>query len=281
MRADRFTRSNRGKKLKWISRFCWLAPALLPLFTIDTLAEPVPNLYRAETIITGTEEPERSRGLREAFRELLVKVTGNAGHRDNPALLPLLERAGEFVQEIELEDRMRGIPVHDEQGTRERPHYLRVLFKEDAVNRALAELGIKVWPADRPTVAVWFVVRTPGEHYVLQPQGAQGYGQREVFLETSQRIGLPIVLAPNPPGAEILSPQDVIAPSAALLKEATSRGEALLLGSIDLTHEGYWDAQWLLAWRGEETRWSLDDVTFDTAIRSGLQKTAGILSAAQ
>jgi hypothetical protein len=252
-----------------------------PGFTSGAAAEVVRDLYRAETVITGTEEPERSRGLREAFADLVVKLTGNASLKNDVRLVSLLQRAGDFVQEIEFEDRMRGIPVHDEQGTRERPHYLRVRFRPETVERALADHGIKVWPADRPLVAVWFKVDTASDEYLLEPDGAKGYGQREVFHETARRLGLPIALAPQRPERLPLTPADLAESDISRVREATTRGGALLVGSIVLTATGSWDAWWLLEWEGTRTRWDLGAVTFDTAIKDGLQRTARILAQTQ
>ena len=44
-----------------------MAASLAPL---SVLAQPAPDLYRAETIVTGTEEPERTRGLRIALTDV-------------------------------------------------------------------------------------------------------------------------------------------------------------------------------------------------------------------
>jgi hypothetical protein len=258
---------------------CIPALMLLCLWTANIPAEPVEDLYRAETIVTGVEEPERSRGLRETFAEVVVKLTGDPRVAKDPVLTPLLQRVGDLVERIEYEDRMKGIPVHDEQGTRERPHYLRVRFRSDAVERALAELGIARWPADRPVIAVWFAVRTPAGSYVLQPQGSAGYGQRVVFEETARRRGIPIVLAPQKPDRPAITPDDVTAFAASRIMQATARGDALLVATLDLADSGYWNVRWLLDWNGKVARWGLDGVMFDTAIKDGLQQTALILSA--
>jgi len=261
--------------MRWL-RDLSAAVLLTTTLAVEAAAEQVPDLFRAETIITGTEEPERSRGLREAFGELLVKLTGNAGIRQDPALAPLLDRAGEFVESIELEDRMRGIPVHDEQGTRERPHYLRVRFQAEAVERALAERGIELWGADRPLVAVWLAVRTPGEDYVLQAQGPKGYGQRLAFEETARRIGLPIAIAPLAAGETEPSPSESANFEAASLTGADSG--VTLFGTLDLRSGGYWDAEWLLHGSGADERWTLQRTSFDTAIKEALARCALRLS---
>ena len=78
-------------------------------------------LYRARAFVTGQGEVERARGFALALDEVLVKVSGDPSLRDEPGLTPLEIDAARLVARFDYHDRMSGIPVHDEQGTRERP----------------------------------------------------------------------------------------------------------------------------------------------------------------
>lgn len=234
------------------------------------------DLYRAQAIVTGTVEPERTRGFKAALQDVVVKLTGDARLEGSGKLLPLLERPHGLVERFEYEDRMKGIPVHDEQGTRERPHYLRVRFKKAAVDAALVKLGLKKWPSDRPVLAIWLGVRTALAPYVLEDDGPNGYGQRAVLIETSMRRGLPIVLPSK--GQNAVSFGDIVSNAAAKLKRASRRADAFLVGVLSITEAGYWNINWQLFHRNESRAWSLRDVTFDTALKNGLQTGALIFS---
>ncbi len=239
----------------------------------------VEDLYRAQTIVTGTEEPERSRGLRNCLVEVVAKLTGDAALARGERIQPLLTQVHRYVQTFEYEDRMKGIPLHDEQGTRQRPHYLRVRFKAQPLKAALHERGIALWPARRPLVAVWLGVRTAVGDYVVYAQGSDGYGQREVLLESAGRQGVPVWLPQRSAATQAVGFAAVAADDARSLAALSPEADALLLGTLDIDAQGYWESRWTLH-RDQRSpqRWGQRGVTFDTAIRDGVQRSALLLS---
>lgn len=253
-----------------------VALAVLPLATAS--AAEVAHLYRAEAIVTGTVEPERTRGMRAGLIDVIVKLTGDARLAENAAVKSMVSRPHDFVERFEYRDRMKGIPLHDEQGTRERPYDLLLRFKPAKIDSALRTLGLSKWDADRPTLAVWFAVRTASEQYVLRRSGDAGYGQRAVFVETARRRGIPILLPRQTPPAAAIRFGDVAARNMPKLRAASPGADALLLGTLVLVPSGYWDIDWQMRWRGHTRRWKMQDVTFDTAIKDGLQRSALIFS---
>lgn len=250
-------------------RIALLAAAFL--LGLTGLATAASDLYEAETIVTGTEEPERTRGFRQGLRDVVVKLTGDADAADDPRLAPSLDAPHGFVARFEYEDRMKGIPVHDEQGTRERPHYLRMTFDEAAMDAALSDIGLSVW-RDRPEIAIWLAIETADGGYVLHTRGPEGYGQRAALEEIAARRGLPIRL---PPPDAAIDYADVVA-----RPEALPPAELRLIGHLALAPRGYWAIDWRLEADGMAEGWSLDGVTFDDALKSGLARTAARLSAA-
>ena len=247
-------------------------PALLA--TLPSSAHALPDdLFSAQTIVTGTEEPERTRGFREGLRDVVVKLTGRADLASGDLVDALSMEPHAFVERFTYEDRMKGIPVHDEQGTRERPHILRMSFDEDAVREALAQAGLSIWD-DRPTIAVWLAVETADGGYVLRAEGADGYGQRAVLEDTAARRGLPIRL---PDASSPVTYADLVAGSIPPSADAADR-TAQLVGRLDIGAKGYWDMAWHLMAACIDTGWTLDDVTFDTALKSGLETAAARLS---
>jgi hypothetical protein len=245
---------------------------------IPAAAAEVEDLYFAETVVTGTEEPERTRGFQAGLLEVVVKVTGDFRLAKREAVAKLLEDAPRFVQQFEYEDRMKDIPVHDEQGTRERPHFLRIRFKPAEVDRALDQLGLSKWAADRPVIGVWLGVETANDRYVLHANGPEGYGQRAVLVEASQRNGVPVVL-PEGEGPEDSIILDAIAEGDLDRLKSFSKGaEALLVGTLSLGDGGFWDINWKFRWREKSRAWRMEGITFDTALKAGVQNAALILS---
>lgn len=245
-------------------------------------AEMVQGLYRAETIVTGTEMPERLRGFRLTLTEVLVKRSGDPSLFTAPALGPYLDHAADLVQDIEYEDRMKHLPIHDEQGTRDRPHFLRVGYMPEKVDALLVKLGVEAWDPDRPLVAVWLGIKDARQAYVMPADGDDGYSQRSALLQAARQRGVPVALpvmdlADN----EIVDYAAVTGGDAARLTQASARyrADAVLSGSLVYDPRGWWKIDWVLTPpQGGPRRWSLDQVTFDTAFRDGFDHVARILS---
>ncbi len=247
-------------------------------------AVEVDRLYHAETLVTGNEQPERGRGFREGLKEVLIKLTGDAGLSDAKEVRPFLDRAGKFVEAYEYEDRMKGIPVHDEQGTRERPHFLRITFKHEAVDQVLRDLGVAKWCSDRPKLAVWLGVKDAIRSYVLAARGDNGYGQRAVLQSASIKRGVPIALPVMDAKDEAaISHADIAAADLDRLRAASRRygADAVLFGTLSLDGKGYWNMDWSFDWNGAVQRWRLEGVTFDLALRAGLEDAARVFAASQ
>src|SRR5258708_31221082 len=76
---------------------------------------------------------------------------------------------------------MKGTPVHDEQGTRDRPFALTVAFDPPKIDAALRSLGRAPWPEPRPRLAVLLDVRDATAAYVLAEDGERAPGQRQAL----------------------------------------------------------------------------------------------------
>jgi len=237
------------------------------------------GLYGARTIVTGQGEETRRSGFAEGLEQVLVKVSGDpsvaAAARENG----MTDRAGELVADFRYRDRMEGIPVHDEQGTRDRPYDLTMQFRPEAVDAVLAKLGRKPWTGPRPPIAVLVAVDHGERPYVLAADGPRGRDQREALQAAAERFGLPVAL----PDAAIARSLrfDEVAAEAAIAESVAKRmgGEALLAGTLAWNPEALgWTADWQLVTAAGAHRWRISGVSFDAAFRSALGGAAQVLS---
>lgn len=253
--------------------------ATMAVLAVDAAAEQVDdNLYTAQTIVTGTEEPERTRGFRAGLEDVMVKLAGDVRLVENGQLHDLLEAPHSLVARFEYEDRMKDIPVHDEQGTRERPHYLRIVFDRAQIDTAMDSMKRDKWSGKRPLLAVWVGVKTVSETYVLSASGPEGYGQRGVILETAERRAIPILLPQNGGFDVSVSFKAIASGDIEKLRAKSADAEALLSGLLTANATGYWDIAWQLTWQNQTEQWSLENVTFDTALKNGLEMSGLFLS---
>jgi uncharacterized protein len=232
------------------------------------------DLYRAETIVTGQGEPERLRGFRVGTEEAVVKLTGDATLLGSERIAPVIDRSAELVQDFTYEDRMKGIPVHDEQGTRDRPHYLRIRFDKAKFDAAMAEAKLKKWQGGRPLLALWLGIKDARSATLLSADGPEGYGQREVLKDISKKRGVPIVLPPA--GASAVSYHTIAGGDAGALRQEAGKlgADGLLFGTLDFDGDVAWNTRWTVSGKGVEATWSMKGVTFDTALKAAIERSA-------
>ena len=151
-----------------------------------------PALTRCTAIVTGQGEASRATGFARCLGEVLAKVSGDARLAGDPAVAELA--AAPLVAGFSYRDRMEGIPVHDEQGSRDRPYDLTVDFDPVAIDAALKSLGRTPWTAPRPTLAVLIAVAIGGEAFVLAGDGDRGRDMREALAAAAKKSGLPLVV---------------------------------------------------------------------------------------
>jgi hypothetical protein len=253
----------------FLAALIWRGPALA--------AEP-PALYEAQAIVTGQEAAERARGLGLCLADVLIKLSGDPGLAGDPRLADWQQRAAELVASYRYHDRMEGIPIHDEQGTRERPYDLLVRFDAAKTDAALDVLGREPWTGPRPAVALFIGMKLADQAIVLTADGDRDFAPRLALADASQRRGVPILL---PRAAELGGlAYDRLAPGPDLDRRAAAiGGDLALVGHLvwsDATLS--WQADWDFVWQGTAHRWQRPAENFDAGFRQGIEGVAQILS---
>ena len=255
--------------------------AVLLLAPIDYAAAfAVDSLYKAQTIVTGQGEESRGQGFTTCLEQVLVKVSGDPRLMDDPRAAAIASNAAELVKRFHYRDRMAGIPVHDEQGTRDRPHDLIVEFDPAGVDAALRSLGREPW-SPRPSVVFLLNVRNGAVAYTLASDGRQGRDMREALSAASRQFGLPLVLPISDALAELgeaAAWAETKAPELGRRVQAMG-GDVALLGTLVWNDEALgWEADWRLVKGSATYAWTVSGVSFDAAFRSALSGASQILS---
>lgn len=249
---------------------------------LSNAAEIVPNIYVGETITTGTSEEHRPAALAKCFIDVLIKASGDPRLATNGSAAAMAEHAATFVKSLRYRDRLEGRPIHDEQGTRDRPHDLTVEFEPSQIDGALQSLGSRPWTAERPKIAMVVFVRFGEASYILTQSEPRGENQREALQAASDRIGVPVAL---PRLTGIASNNAPIDPTATLtFKEAEELASTLgvdrvVTGSMIFSDEAQgWIAKWRLHEPAGTAQWQVTGVNYDEAFRVALRGAAQILS---
>ena len=222
-------------------------------------------MYRADAIVTGTDMRQRPWGFAQTLREVLVKSSGDPRLKDDPRIAQLAAQADRFVACFDYVDLMAAVPLHDDQGTSDRPHKLTVTFIPDEIDALLAQFGHKPWRGERPVVVPVLLVhgrkRPP---YVLSTEIPAGEEQRGSFATAVGEFGMQVRI---PSDTQLLG----WGASAGRLPSdppPSSAGEAIVAGTLDWSETlPGWIGKWRMRWQGADYTWGISGVNYDAAFR--------------
>jgi hypothetical protein len=223
-------------------------------------------MYRADAIVTGTDMRQRPWGFAQTFREVLVKASGDPRLEDDPRTQKLAAHADRLVACFAYADMMEGIPLHDDQGTYDRPHKLTVYFNPAKINAALAQFGRRPWRGERPVIVPVLSVhgRKPPP-YVLSADIPAGEEQRGSFAVAAGQFGLRVRF---PSDAE-LAAWNVSTDHFPTGWPASGHSEAVIMGTLDWSETlPGWIGKWRMRWRGADLAWGISGVSYDAAFRN-------------
>ncbi len=221
------------------------------------------NLSTAHVRVTGTRLETRADGILAAFRQVLVRVTGNVSLPDDPRVAMLDPLVPSLVEDLAYQDMLSNEPKHDEQGTRDRPFDLRVTFSPGRIVFLLGLLGEKPLRF-RPPIAIQLTIEDHGITYPLTADGDPDERQREALLAAADRFGLRVRLQP-------------------LSGEKFTLGDprtATLSGKVSWSDTtAGWIGHFQLTLGGKTTEWSITEgVSFDEAYRNAMGTTLAIMA---
>ncbi len=260
--------------------FTLLVSALLGLAGHPVRADDLAHLNRAKAIVTGTGETNRAIGFELCLDQVVVRLSGDQRLLAKPGMAALRARAPGLVASFSYRDRLEGIPIHDEQGSHDRPHDLTCDFDQAKLDAALAELDAKPWLDARPVVVPLLAVERSDRRFLLSADGSDGPFMDVSFAAAAEPLAMTIAL----PSKASLSGMDENSLWQAdratldrLAKEAG--GEVPLVGRLTWSDsELGWIAEWTLAVDGRPHRWQVRGVSFDEAFRVAMRGAAQVLS---
>ncbi|MGC2074655.1 MAG: DUF2066 domain-containing protein [Xanthobacteraceae bacterium] len=258
--------------------------ALCVLWTDASLAQQdsLDDVYTTQAVVTGKDERNRPLGFRLCFDDVLIKVSGDASIVSDSRFENLAASAGQYVSTFSYRDRLEGKPVHDEQGTYDRPHFLTCHFDLQKIDDVLKTLGRRPWSGNRPRLVMLVVVHGRTNGGVLSSDGSFDPDMREALANAARRYGITVNL---PSVATLQSNQISIDTPAITAGDRLSKLTELPNNELPLVGDLRWsDAAlgWVAGWGLEESgrwhRWSVRGVNYDEAFRNAVRGAARVLS---
>lgn len=151
-------------------------------------AVEVSGLYQGSSPVQSRDnERERQRAFSAAFRQVLVKITGNTEVLSRPVIRRAINAADDYVDTWST----RSVTAADGSAGIE----LNVTFFEPEVLSLLESAGIPLWPGNRPYTLVWLAVQDElGDRQLV---GSSSDDYRDVVSAIEQNAaasGLPLLL---------------------------------------------------------------------------------------
>ncbi|MBS0248706.1 MAG: DUF2066 domain-containing protein [Proteobacteria bacterium] len=240
------------------------------------------DIYVAQAVVTGKDERNRPLGFKLCFEDVLVRASGDESVLKSARVPALAARAADYIDTFAYFDRLSGRPLHDEQGSYDRPHFLTCHFNPAKIDNVLASLGRKTWKARRPTLAMLVTVRGRKREGVLAKDGEFDPDMRESLGNAVRRYGLNVVLPAAEPlranGITPAAPPKAIAAKAGALAKVAGADQPLI-GDLTWSDKAHgWIATWRISVHGRPFVWSARGINYDEAFRVALRGAMRVLS---
>jgi hypothetical protein len=249
------------------------APATRTLDQLLDTSDP----YQATDIVYGFDVSRREAGFAHCLREVLVRLSGEPRLEHDQRISELAARAHSLVASFDYSDILAGVgePVHDDQGTHDRPYDLVVRFDHAKIDKALADLGEPRWSAPRPQVVPVLAVRGFTGTYLLSAEIRPGVDQRASLSAAAMQYGLNLRMPTETEFAAWGVTLDGFpSPRAELEGE-----QVLVAGTLEFDEaKPGWVGSWRMRWRGVDYVWGISGVNFDEAFRALMRGVARVAS---
>lgn len=250
-----------------------LSTFLLACLAMTAARADVVAIYEADAPILSLDARDREQAVRNAFRRVLVKASGDTTIASAPEVDALLADASSHV----IGEETRQVVATNALGQPEARQVLRVRFEPDVIRRSLGELGRPLWPEQRPTTMVWLVVDDGTRKQVASSAQVQALG---ALTQRAEERGLRIQL-PNMDSVDQGRVDGVTLWDAPLKSVAGASGRYNIQVSllIRLRRAGAeWSARYALIQGAQFEEWSGVDTSSGPLLAMGIDGAADRLA---
>ena len=257
---------------------CLLSSLLILIFssTNAVWADQVTDLYEVTVPVTSQDREERSNAIRQAFSEVLVRVTGRADivqSAEYPHIQTATERATQFAQQFRYRQNSA-----EADAANQIAFSLWVRFDEAAITRLLRTNNLPVWGTTRPATLIWLVIDERGNRELIGNNSK--HDALNVLLAQSRRRGVPLRLPLlDLTDRSSLRVSDVWGNFESTILRASQRyqTEAVLVGRVFQGYGG-WNARWSLYADSRRRDWTLTGNSINEVLLPGIDTTAESLA---
>lgn len=229
----------------------------------------VKSLYQVNLPVMSQQADVRQQAFSEAFRQVLVRVSGNLSIAEQPVIRMHLSDAASFVDEYYYEKKMT--PPNF-------PWSLSIQFDSNHVNQLLQQVHATVWGENRPLILCWLVDDLSADAHVTTLDDADGIVT--ILKQQAKRRGLPMIF-PVMDLSEVrqVPVTDVSSANFTVLLPASKRygSDFIVAGRLFHTIEGYHVAT-TVHFPDEQFVWDIVDPTVSGVLSHFVDRLANLLA---
>ncbi|RFA30431.1 hypothetical protein CAI21_04975 [Alkalilimnicola ehrlichii] len=224
-------------------------------------AAPRDEGFQVRVPVANQSSGEREEAVREAFKLLLVRLSGQRGIVEEESVAEILERSSRYVQRFRYDTTDAGLQ-------------LNVHFDSATVTQALERYEIPVWRNDRPPVLIWLAVDGGSDRMLV---GAHEHGA----------VRLPLAGAARELGVSLLFPlldledlaevgfSDVWGGFTDNIRQASTRyGNPIVVVGRVHQQRGHWVGRWQILNRSSGAAWHSDGRDLDQSLQAAVETLA-------
>ena len=240
------------------------------VFCFPVWAVKVSSLYQVELPVATQQEDVRSEAVRDGFRQVLIKLSGNPDIDKNPLIKENIRRAEYYVQDYSY------APPSPASST----YFLKVRFDKEDTNNLLKKSGVIFWGDTRPLILVWLAVDDNVTNDIVSNEESNDLVTN--LKEQGKKYGLPLIFPTmDVTDISVVSLDDVNRMNVKTLQSAGQRyaPDALLIGKLVKDQDADdWISEWKLVFDDNEWDFKVKDIDPDNIFDDVLFKAGKTLS---
>lgn len=223
-------------------------------------AVTVSHLNQITVPVSSRSEDQLSQAFREAFMQVLVKMSGNPYVMTLPTIQNAMSGVPRWVQSYNY--------VSPESAGNQSTLGLQVTFDQSGVKQLLKEAGQSLWQGDRPLTLLF--VNTSSDQ-------SQDEKQLQVLLsQQASTLGLPVIFpVMDLTDRELIGDDEhhTLLQLSQMLALAKRYGViSMLVGQLKQLPDQTWQSDWRYVFNGQDFRWQLNGATEQSVITPAYSK---------
>ncbi|WP_444898800.1 DUF2066 domain-containing protein [Microbulbifer sp. VAAC004] len=230
-------------------------------------ARVISDLYEVVEAVPSRGATDRASAGSRGLERIFVRVTGDAAIGSNPNLQPILKKAQHFLEGYRYTSEDNQL-------------YLHLSFDPQAISRQIHQLGLPMWPNNRPGTLVWLAVDTlkEGRSILREEDAPELFSVLDAMaVERGVPLDFPVMDLNdqhNMPLGDLWAQSEQAAERAGL----RYRPDATLMGRLLQASGRRWQADWLLLHGGRSYAFDSNGGSLEEVALRGVNQMANLLA---